>query len=324
MNQTPKVSILVPVYNTSHFLPQCLNSLISQTLKDIQIICINDGSTDESLSILEDFARRDSRIEIISKENSGYGASMNRGLDVARGEYVGITESDDFASPKMFAKLYKFASKHNCDLVKSNYFEYLNGSDIKQKPFDGFPYRTVFNPSDMQDAIKALPIIWAGLYRRSMLESCNIRFNETPGASFQDTSFVHKVWFTAERVALLKGCYLHYRVDNENSSVKSTAKVYEVCGEFALSEAYLREDPKKFEVFAPLLNVMKLNAYRWNYNRISIECRQGFIEKWSEEFRAAQTDGVLRRDCFDEYNWGIVCELVDDPGQFFSKYKEAL
>ena len=92
LEHTPKVSILVPVYNVERFLPQCLDSLVAQTLEDIQIICINDGSTDGSLEILERYAAQDSRIEIIDKPNSGYGASMNCGLDAARGEYIGITE----------------------------------------------------------------------------------------------------------------------------------------------------------------------------------------------------------------------------------------
>ena len=116
------VSVLTPVYNVERYLPECLDSLRAQTLRNIEFICINDGSTDGSLEILKRYAELDDRFVIIDKPNSGYGASMNRGLDAARGEYIGIVESDDVASPDMFKKLYRFASCHRCDLVKSNYF----------------------------------------------------------------------------------------------------------------------------------------------------------------------------------------------------------
>ena len=116
-----KVSILVPVCNVEKFLEKCLQSLVDQTLKDIEIICINDGSKDNSLSIIKKFANLDNRIVIIDKPNSGYGDSMNCGLDLAKGEYIGIVESDDFANLDMFEKLYGLAKCYDADIVKSNY-----------------------------------------------------------------------------------------------------------------------------------------------------------------------------------------------------------
>ena len=93
----PKVSVLVPIYTVEKYLRQCLDSLINQTLEDIEIICINDGSTDSSPEIIKEFQAKDVRIKVINKENSGYGASMNMGVDMATGEYIGIVESDDYA-----------------------------------------------------------------------------------------------------------------------------------------------------------------------------------------------------------------------------------
>ena len=320
----PAVSVLTPVYNVERFLPECLESLKAQKLKDIEFICINDGSTDGSLEILRAYAADDPRFKIIDKPNSGYGASMNCGLDAARGEYVGIVESDDFASPDMFKKLYKFAKRHNCDLVKSNYYEHDDNGDVKKEPFRGFRYRQVFDPADQLCALRVLPIIWAGLYRRKMLVDNGVRFNETPGASFQDTSFVFQAWVASRRAAILPGAYLHYRVDNAGSSVKSTSKIYEVCGEYASSEAFIKKDPRLWGTFAPTLNAMKLDTYRWNFNRIAIECREEFVERWADEFRQAQEEGVLREEAFTPYDWGIAQELIADPKAFFEKYREAL
>lgn len=323
-DSAPAVSVLTPVYNVERFLPECLESLKAQKLKDIEFICINDGSTDGSLEILRAYAADDPRFKIIDKPNSGYGASMNCGLDEARGEYVGIVESDDFASPDMFKKLYKFAKRHNCDLVKSNYYEHDDNGDVKKEPFRGFRYRQVFDPADQLCVLRVLPIIWAGLYRRKMLVDNGVRFNETPGASFQDTSFVFQAWVASRRAAILPGAYLHYRVDNAGSSVKSTSKIYEVCGEYASSEAFIKKDPRLWGTFAPTLNAMKLDTYRWNFNRIAIGCREEFVERWADEFRQAQEEGVLREEAFTPYDWGIAQELIADPKAFFEKYREAL
>ena len=117
-NAAPKVSIIVPVYNMERYLGKCLDALTKQTLVDIEIVAVNDGSTDSSLNILRAYAEKDPRIRIIDKPNSGYGASMNRGIDEARGEYIGIVEPDDYPDLVMFDKLYKAAKKHTCDLVK--------------------------------------------------------------------------------------------------------------------------------------------------------------------------------------------------------------
>ena len=117
----PKVSVLVPCYNVEKYLPECLGSIVNQTLRDIEIICINDGSTDSTLDIIKSYAEQDKRIVIIDKPNEGYGKSMNRGLDVATGEYIAIVESDDWASPDMLEKLYNTACAHQADMVKAEF-----------------------------------------------------------------------------------------------------------------------------------------------------------------------------------------------------------
>ena len=310
--QRPAVSVLTPVYNVERFLPECLDSLKRQTLKSIEFICINDGSTDGSLDILKSYAQADPRFRIIDKPNSGYGASMNRGLDEARGEYIGIVESDDFASPDMFKKLYKFAKRHDCDLVKSNYFEHDESGDREMRVYDAYPYRRVFDPRDIPSVIRVIPIIWAGLYRKEMLDYRKIRFNETPGASFQDTSFVHKTWMSARRAALLKKAFLHYRVDNSGSSVKSSSKIYEVCGEYASSEEFMRRDPEAVEAFATTLIAMKFDAYRWNYNRIAEQHQEDFAKRWAGEMREAKSDGFLDKRLFSSEEWASITKLINE------------
>ena len=125
----PSVSVVVPIYNVERYLPQCLEALCSQTLRDLEIVAVNDGSTDGSLSVLQEWARKDERIVIVDKPNSGYGASMNCGIEAARGAYIGIVEPDDFPERDMFKRLLRMAQRHDCDLVKCNFFEHYEDRD---------------------------------------------------------------------------------------------------------------------------------------------------------------------------------------------------
>lgn len=320
----PLVSVLVPVYNTAKFLPVCLDSLLSQTLEDIEIICLNDGSTDNSLDILLDYHQRDSRICVVDKPNAGYGATMNLGVSLARAPYVGILESDDFAEPTMFEKLYRFASSQNCDLVKCNYFEHSDGVDVEQRPFDGFPYGQVFDPRENIWILTVLPIIWAALYRKGMLEENGIRFSETPGASFQDTSFVHQSLIAARRFGLLPDPLIHYRVDNAGSSVKSSAKVFEVCGEYAITQDFLRQDPERQAAFGSIIHLMKLNTYKWNYERVDEAGKAAFAGRMCEEFRAADQDGTLDPGFFNEAEWSLIQDIMAGPDVVTARYPETL
>ena len=121
----PKVSVIVPVYNVEKYLKQCLDSILAQTLNDIEIICVDDGSTDSSGSILDQYEARENQVKVIHKENAGYGAAMNAGLDAASGEYIGIVESDDCIREDMYQTLYDAAIKDDLDVVKSDVVYWL-------------------------------------------------------------------------------------------------------------------------------------------------------------------------------------------------------
>ncbi|WP_165171936.1 glycosyltransferase family 2 protein [Adlercreutzia sp. ZJ242] len=320
----PKVSVLVPVYNVERFLPQCLDSLCRQTLRDIEIICINDGSTDGSSSILRSYAGEDPRIRVIEKPNSGYGASMNCGLDSASGEYVSIVESDDYASRGMLAKLYRTATRFDCDLVKSTFFEVYDGRDHWNRYLSGFPFGKRFDPADVPSIICTIPAIWTGLYRRKMLVEEGIRFRETPGAAFQDTSFTLKSWFAASSCVLVRWPYLHYRMDNPNSSVKTSDRAMIVCDELAEAESFLRDRPERLAKFVEWFHADKFGKYRWNYARVSEGLRVAFLERMISEYQRARREGELSEEAFDEQSWSLLAELMEEGArEFFRKHPSA-
>ena len=128
-----KVSVIIPVYNVEEYLEECMESVIHQTLKEIEILCVNDGSTDHSLQILEQYAKKDDRIRIISQENSGYGKAMNCGLDAATGEYIGIVEPDDYVPLNMYEDLYGKAKEEKLDFVKADFYRFTTEKNGNKK-----------------------------------------------------------------------------------------------------------------------------------------------------------------------------------------------
>ena len=296
----PKISIIVPVYNVERYLRDCLNSLTHQTLDDIEIICINDGSTDSSPRILEEYAAKDSRIKIINKENSGYGASMNMGLAAAEGEYIGIVESDDFVKTTMYEELYNLAVKNNADVVKSDYYLYTTSNNQSRKIGIIKPKYTgkVFSVKDYPKILKMPPSIWSSIYRREFLNKNSIRFQETPGASFQDISFAFKTLASAERLVFTTKTYLYYRQDNENSSVKSKGKVYAVSDEWDEVTRFLDKNPDIKAVVNDVKLYVQFNSYKWSTTRIDESFRDEFIERYHDTFKRFYDNGEITRNFY--------------------------
>lgn len=295
-----KVSVLVPIYNVEKYLKQCLDSIINQTLKELEIICINDGSTDNSLSILQEYANMDNRIIIINKNNSGYGASLNLGLAQASGEYIGIIEPDDFANKNMYYDLYNLANKFDADMVKSNYYRYYSEKNVAKIKKDVKKSKAgkLINIFDYPDFIKKNPAIWSGIYKNNTLKKYNIKFLETPGASYQDVSFHFKTVAVANRLVLTDKAYIYYRLDNENSSVKSTGKIYVLCDEYFEIKNFLNKNPNLKMIFNSYRVILEYLSYKWNARRIAPEFRVEFIQKFYSLFKQYEKDGDLDRNFF--------------------------
>ncbi|MBQ3302790.1 MAG: glycosyltransferase, partial [Eggerthellaceae bacterium] len=293
-------------------------------LRDIEILVINDGSTDASGDIAHEYASRDERIRVIDKENSGYGASMNLGIAQARGEYVGILEPDDWADMVLFAKLYAAASHAGCDIAKCNYYRHVNGRDVADWNLHGIGYNRPFDPVQKPQVVCTEPAIWTGLYRREWLIDQGIAFRETPGAAFQDAGFSLKAWFAASRVVLLRRPMMHYRMDNPDSSSKSSDKVFTVCDEVADALEFLRNvHPDCYDAFVPWVNVDKWGKYRWNYERIDASLHGDFAARMYEECRAAQEADELDLSLFDATSRVQLLQLLEGgPEAFAARYPQ--
>jgi len=291
----PHVSVLVPVHNAERYLTQCLNSLVHQTLPSLEIICLDDGSSDSSAEILAEFAMREPRILILTHENHGYGYTLNRGLDAARGDYIGIVESDDWVEPSMFEDLYRAALIMDADMAKCNFYLEWTGSKRRElyrcinEKDDGLVIRPRDDPQGR--LFRKKPAVWSSIYRRSFLDGNRIRFRETPGASFQDTSFNFKTLWLAERVACVTTPYVHYRQDNEASSINSKDRAYSVCGECEEIVRFLADRPGSDLFAARVLTPMIYDTFIWNYERLDANLKLPFLEEASRWFRRLLVEG---------------------------------
>ena len=313
MSYTPAVSVIMPIYNAAPFLEESLGGLLQQTLQNMEIICVNDGSTDNSPEIVRAYASADARIRIIDKPNGGYGSAMNAGLAAATGEYIGILEPDDFAEVTMFERLYETAVQNHADLVKSNYWAYKTSdhSNTFVEPLWEKQYNIVTSAEVDPKIVIGPACIWSAIYKKALIENNGIRFTETPGASYQDTAFAFKVLACAKRVVFLKDAFLHYRTDNENSSVNSKGKVFSICDEFQSIQDFLNESSSRRSRFSRVLQVHKLRVYGWNLRRLAPEYKDLFRTQVALDFIRAEYDGFLHSEDFSAKEWQQLQDHID-------------
>ena len=243
-NHQPLVSLVVPIYNVADYLEQCLASIQSQSYTNLEIICLNDGSTDSSLALLEAYAARDGRLVIIDKENEGYGKTCNRGIAAAHGTWVGIVEPDDYLEPTMVQELVDLiqanGGEDQVDIARSAYWRVFGnqkngraGVKAQVKNGAGFTehripcaYKGRVKPKHQPCSIDQMaqlllhhPAIWTALYRKEFLTQNNISFKEVPGAGWVDNPFLIASHCCGARLVYTDSALYNYR---ENGYAEAT------------------------------------------------------------------------------------------------------
>ena len=236
--ENPIVSVVVPIYNVAKYLDQALNSIQRQELQDIEIICVNDGSTDESPTILRTHAEHDVRIRVIDKPNGGYGSACNRGLEEARGTWIAIVEPDDWIDSHMYQAMTDFAATfgESVDIVKTPYWR-IWMPDTENERRVNCSYRGRIKPASqpfkladpgVTHLIIHHPSIWSAIYRRSFLESKGIKFMEIPGAGWADNPFLVETLCQAESIVYLDEPFYHYREETPEKTAAVALKGWRV------------------------------------------------------------------------------------------------
>ena len=318
----PVVSLLMPIYNVERYLGESLLSACGQTLEDIEIICIDDGSTDGSAEIIAKFAAADARIRVISKPNSGYGDSMNRGLDAARGTYVGILEPDDIMDARALELLVSAAEDAGADIAKGNFELYWSTPHERSEFFEVARQSQggkAVCPLDDEFIFYQKPSIWSAVYRRDFLAREGIRFLPTPGAAFQDRSFSFKAFASARNVVYVHDAMLKYRQDNEGSSVNAKNKVFCTCEEYAEIERWIDEEFIRTHGDAAARRLMrvaqvaKYDSYMWSYVRLAPEFREMFLARMAREFSEAIRKRLVSLDDLKPWKRANLTAIMRDP-----------
>ena len=293
----PKISVIIPVYNVEKYLAECLDSIVNQTLREIEIICVNDGSTDNSLSILKDYASKDGRIRIIDKENEGQGYARKLGLDIATGEYVLFCDSDDkYFSNDVFEKLYFEMNKNKSDLM---IFRFIRGNNKESFKLESDkPIKT----SRIIFALSFAP--WFKIYKKSFLDRyeswCFPKY-----LKFQDMPFHIQSCIRTENISYFNEICYSYREDNPTNitnSKRGKKHIENICDIFLLIYNILEEE-----------NV--LEKYNLEYSFLAIKQIRNFFIQTGQ-----RTDLVpIIKNIFKKIN-----STIDDAIKTYTPYKKLL
>lgn len=313
-----KVSVVMPSLNVAQYMNSALSSVVNQTLEDIEIICVDAGSTDGTLDIIRDYMRRDKRIQLIVSDKKSYGYQMNVGIRHAKGKYIGIVETDDYVPKEMYEELYCIAERQQAEIVKADFYRFVNKDNQIERtynrldPTDTF-YERLINPAKEPEVFRMIMNTWSGIYLRCFLQENGIEHNETPGASYQDNGFWFKTFCCCKRLYFTAKPYYRNRRDNIASSVANPGKVYCMTEEWAHIYEWLKQDDERFKTFIGMYAVRKFHSLLFTYDRIAPQFRESFICHMGEEMKRLFDAGEYSRDAFTAYEWRRAKQIADHP-----------
>lgn len=315
-----KVSVIMPSFQVVHYIRECLESVVSQTLKEIEIICVDADSTDGTREIIKEYAKRDNRIILVNDDQKSCGYSYNKGIALARGEYVGFVETDDYVRKDMFETLYNLAKKNQLDYVKGNHipfisvdneYRYFEEERIFSAPELRGLYGRIFNPLEYPEILWPDHCMWNGIYDRTFLKKSKIKLNETKGASYQDHGFQWQTMCSARRAMYIDEGLYYYRRDNESASMKNPKGMIKDFAEFIFVKEYLKANSLIKKGHWWVYYQKMLGSIRsWSSNLlvncdVLPEAIDEIFDRYLDEFREGEAQGYfdpikIGFDRFDE------------------------
>ena len=280
----PKISVIIPVYNGEKYLPQCLDSLINQTFKDFEIICVNDGSADNSLEILQEYSQKDSRIKIINQKNSGAAEARNNGLSHAFGNYLSIVDCDDFFDSDMFELMYNHAVKYDAEITfcKGRTFDDKTKviKEIENINFETLPDKEVFSAKDVAEYIFQIDINWCWdkLYKTSFVKQNNFMFQTTE--VHNDSFFAAYPLTKAQKMSVLNKTLYTYRINVDTSVTAGSRRIkyplsfYEML--VLLKDSLIKDN--SFGIFKQSFTNFAIDIFCGYYEFVDIKFKLNYLE----------------------------------------------
>ena len=300
-----KLSIIIPCYNAERCLKQCLNSVFSQTIDNYEVICVNDGSTDNTLRILEEYQQLHTNMRVFSQENAGLSCARNSGLEIACGEYIGFVDSDDFIEKNMFEKMLNRALETDSDVVISNPRIYEDNTG-KTWPFrnmlDFFHLYQIggFCPKD-NPLVFSLIGPWDKIYKHSLLKEQKIKF--IPHRIYEDMPWTFEVLCYAKKVSVVKECLYFYRKNAGGSITDKESTSDNFSFHFLKNAIFVKKLLKKNNLYESVSSVFL--KYLLDYGMMHqshIKNNNNFCEYFHE-----------LKDFFDEYDYSIIEKIKVEP-----------
>ena len=233
-----KLSVIVPVWNTAKYLPKCLDSILNQSLKDIEIIVVNDGSSDNSVEVIKKYVKKyKDRIIFLDKENGGQGSARNLGIKKAHGDYIGFVDSDDFIEKTMYEEMYKSAIDNDSDIVICNISDYYEKDDSKKDVLLGLSN----TPSINEAIVKSVPSVVNKIYRRELLQNRAISFDES--IWYEDLPYSMQILVNAQKISFVEKPFYNYFHRNVSTMHnKNISKNLDILKAYNILINYLNEN----------------------------------------------------------------------------------
>lgn len=308
-----KVSIIMPIRNTVNYIRECMESLINQTMKEIEILCIDAQSTDGTREILQEYAKKDNRVHIYDDTRGSTGYANNYGMQIAKGEYLAIVEPDDFAALDMYEKLYQAAKANNADVVRADYKVFF-GSDSQREYIDkaiasSDEYGRIHCPAKEHQLFQNDMSTWAGIISKELFTGGKVCHNETPGAAYQDNGFWFLTMAHAKRLYYLSASGYRYRMDNPDSSIHNRGKLFAICDEYAFIRTKLEQEGI-FEEFKHVYLRAKFIRYLSAYYRLDDTLKPEFAGRFTLEMQEHNEKDELRMEDFSKGQQKLLKDLL--------------
>ncbi len=330
-----KISIIMPSLNVRPYIEECIESAIRQTLEDIEVICVDAGSTDGTWEILEKYVQNDSRVHLYHSSIKSYGYQVNFGIDKARGDYVAILETDDYLDESMYEKLYQIAIENNADYVKSDFYRFFvldNGEKVLTKypqfPFNPELYFTKMNPHICDEVYQEDFNLWKGIYNTKWLKEHRITLNETPGAAYQDIGFMEQVYLYAKVGVYSNEPLYYYRTDREEASVNSIKGLKNLWVEFKrVYELFVLENKGVYERG---FFIHMIRGFIGEFDKLipkidgcctAPEC-EPYLSWFIKVIRNAFEEKIIDKSAFSELNAKKIIAIINDPQGYADAFIE--
>lgn len=325
----PKVSIIMPTYNVEKYFRECLDSVVNQTLRDIEIIPVDDGSPDNCGAIMDEYAAKDPRVKPIHQKNGGYGSAVNNGIAAATGEYIGIVETDDWCNPLMYEKMYNRAKEVDADVCKCGFNTYNSFDEIqksrkwqcKLENIEAFPNDKAYTINELPGILNYHASIWSNIYKREFLLKNNIKVNSTQGASYQDFPFMVEVMCKASKIVVLPEYLYNWRTEPAQNS--STIRTNKKCMIMASQCGEVKKVLKKLDRYETFKEYIYSHFFRANFPffvNIEDEYKHEYFEKLRKLFGEIKNDQKFKALYFTKENKKYLGYILNNDFDGFFKY----